>query len=71
MKNINPTLLKLLSFATVAGDILFVLWVLYNGINEGFKGTTIEKLSYITLSVLLLVNAFLIIRNYRQQSKND
>ena len=71
MKDMNPTLIKLLSFATVAGDILFVLWVLYNGINEGFKGTTIEKLSYFTLSVLLMVNAFIIIRTYRHQSKND
>lgn len=54
--------IELLSWAAVAGNILFVLWILYNGINESFQGTTIEKVSYIALMGLLAVNAFLLIR---------
>jgi hypothetical protein len=64
----KSTFVKLLSFAAIAGNILFVLWIIYNGIDEGFQGTKVEKFSYVTLSVLLAVNAFLIIRNYRQQN---
>ena len=62
MKKEQSPLVQLLSFAAVAGNILFVLWILYNGINEGFQGTAIEKISYITLMGLLAVNAFLLIR---------
>jgi len=54
--------LNYLTFLAVAGNILFVLWIFYNGINEGFAGTTVEKFSYIALMGLLLVNAFLLVK---------
>ena len=66
MKNEKSPLTELLSMAAIAGNILFVLWILYNGINESFQGTTIEKISYISLMGLLIVNAYLLIRNRRQ-----
>ena len=66
MKNEKTPLTEMLSLLAIAGNILFVLWILYNGINESFQGTTIEKISYITLMVLLAVNALLLIRNRRQ-----
>lgn len=56
-------IIELLSWFAIAGNILFVLWILYNGINEGFQGTTIEKISYIALMGLLTVNVFLLIQN--------
>ena len=40
-KEKSPTI-ELLSLLAIAGNILFVLWILYNGINESFHGTTIE-----------------------------
>lgn len=61
----------LLSLAAITGNILFAFWILFNGINEGFKGTIIEKFSYITLMGLLAVNAILLIRNRSQQSRID
>ena len=63
-KEKSPTI-ELLSLLAIAGNILFVLWILYNGINESFHGTTIEKISYITLMELLAVNAFLLLRKTR------
>ena len=66
MKNKKSSFTVLLSLAAIAGNILFVLWTLYNGINEGFRGTTIEKISYISLMGLMTVNAFLLIRNRRK-----
>lgn len=68
MKNDKFSLTALLSLAAIAGNIIFTLWILYNGISEGFQGTTIEKLSYVTLMGLLAVNAFLLIHNRRQQN---
>ena len=57
MKKDKSPFTALLSVAAIAGDILFVLWILYNGINEDFQGTTVEKFSYVTLMGLLAVNA--------------
>lgn len=70
MKNDKSPLTELLSLAAIIGNILFALWILYNGINENFQGTTIEKISYVTLMGLLSVNAFLLIRNGRQRNNN-
>jgi len=36
---------NLITGLTVTANILFVLWVLYNGINEGFSGTIPQKIS--------------------------
>jgi hypothetical protein len=71
MKNEKSPIIEMLSFLAIAGNILFVLWILYNGINENFQGTTIEKISYVTLMGLLTVNAFLLIQNRLHQNKNN
>ena len=71
MEKENSPIIELLSWLAIAGNILFVLWILYNGINESFQGTTIEKISYIMLMGLLAVNALLLIRKNRKHSKND
>lgn len=68
MKNKRSPVTEMLSLLAIAGNILFVLWILYNGINESFQGTIIEKVSYVTLMGLLAVNAFLLIRNSRQSN---
>ena len=51
-----------ISLAAIAGNLLFILWILYNGINEGFQANLIEKISYIALMGLLAVNAFLLVK---------
>ena len=57
---------SLLRYVAIAGNIVFVLWILYNGISEGFKGTRLEVLSYVGLVVLLLLNVFLISSRQRK-----
>jgi hypothetical protein len=52
---------KILTLFAVIGNILLILWILYNGINEGFQGKLPEKISYITLMVLLALNSFLLL----------
>lgn len=71
MEKEKSIIIVLLFWFAIAGNILFVLWILYNGINEGFQGTTIEKISYVTLIGLLTVNAFLLIHYRGRQNKND
>ena len=60
-------LIELLSWAAVAGNILLVLWILYNGINAGFQGTLLEKISYFSLMGLLAVNTILLLDGGRKK----
>ena len=64
MKN-NPILSALRCLA-LSCNILFILWILYNGINEGFEGTIPEKLSYIGLMILLAMNSILLLNREKQ-----
>lgn len=41
----------------IAGNILFILWITYNGIDSGFSGTIIQKLSYVSLVTLLTLSS--------------
>jgi len=60
MKNIS--LYSLFKYLAIAGNVLFILWVTYNGIDEGFSGTLPEKASYVSLMLLLVLNMVLILR---------
>lgn len=46
-------------YAIIASNIVFILWVLLNGINEGFRGTLTEKFIYIGLMGLLAFDSIL------------
>ncbi len=60
MKNIN--LYNLFKYVAIAGNVLFILWVTYNGIDEGFRGTMVQKASYVGLMLLLVLDTVLILR---------
>ena len=66
MEKKKSPFVELLAFAAIAGNILFVLWILYNGMDENFQGTTIEKIASSTLVVLLAVNTLLLIRKIKK-----
>jgi hypothetical protein len=51
---------NLLRFAAIFGNVLFILWITYNGIDEGFKGTPMQVVSYIGLVSLLSLNIVLL-----------
>lgn len=59
--------MKKLSIITIAqaialfGNLFFILWIVYNGIDEGFQGTFSQILSYIGLVVLLTINSMLVL----------
>ena len=56
----NSEVVRILRFIAITGNIVFVLWILRNGINEGFVGTPLEIVSYIGLIILLLLNTLLL-----------
>jgi hypothetical protein len=62
MEKEKSTLVNLLSWSAITDNILFMLWISYNGINEHFKGTIYQKMSYVGLMGLLAINIFLILR---------
>jgi hypothetical protein len=57
--NIKP-LFQPLKYLAVTGNILFILWLLYNGIDEGFRASAYQLMSYIGLTLLLLLNSVLL-----------
>ncbi len=56
----DTSLVKPLKYLALLGNILFVLWMLFNGIDEGFRATPMQLASYIGLTFLLALNSILL-----------
>lgn len=54
---------KLLRHLATIGNVVFILWMLYNGIDEGFKAPRAQIISILTLIILLILNIGLINSN--------
>ncbi len=52
--------IKVLKVLAIAGNGLFILWMLYNGIDEGFRASAYQLASYLGLTLLLLLNSVLL-----------
>ncbi len=63
-------LTKSLTWATIAGNILFILWITFNAVKENFRGTLPEKASYFALMGLLTINTILILRRKKFKLKS-
>lgn len=47
----------------IAGNFLYILWILYNGVDEfSAKVTVVHVTAYIGIIVLLIINIFLLSR---------
>jgi hypothetical protein len=62
----NKTSTALMRSAAIAGNILFVLWMTFNALKEGFSGTIYEKISYAGLICLLALNSYLVLGGGKQ-----
>ena len=49
-----------LRYAAIAGNVLYVLWMLRNGLEVGFRGRPVEVASIAGLIVLLALNTVLL-----------
>lgn len=63
----NKNLSALMRSAAIAGNILFILWMTFNALKEGFSGTIYEKLSYAGLVCLLVLNSYLVLAASKQR----
>jgi len=59
MQKKNPQLL--MRFVAVFGNLLFILWIIYNAIHEGLRGTLSEIVSCLFLICLLALNSYLVL----------
>ncbi len=61
----NFNLNKIARIILILGNLTFLLWIIWNGIDEGAQGVTIIQLaSYLSLMTLLILNIiFLILGN--------
>ena len=62
----------LMRFAAVFGNLLFILWIIYNAIHEGLRGTLPEVISCLFLICLLALNSYLVLTSLdREQMLSD
>lgn len=54
--------MKNLKYLAILGNIAFILWITYNGIDEGFKATPLQLVSYLSLTALLILDSYLLSR---------
>jgi hypothetical protein len=59
----NPESMKSLKYIALVGNTVYILWILRNGIDEGFKGIgTVQAVSLTGLVFLLILNIILLWR---------
>jgi len=52
---------KILRYITLLGNIIFILWILYNGLDEGFQDIgSVQAIALIGLIFLLILNIVLL-----------
>ena len=53
--------MKLVKYVAFAGDILYILWILYNGVDEGFRDIgSVQSIALLGLILLLIINLILL-----------
>jgi hypothetical protein len=62
--------MKLIKLLAIVVNALFILWLLYNAIDSGFKGTLPQKVSSMILIVLLITNCYFLSRAPKTSMKN-
>ncbi|CAN5445387.1 hypothetical protein BH09BAC6_BH09BAC6_26990 [soil metagenome] len=64
----NKNLIAFFRYAAIFGNVIFVLWILFNAMNEAFKATLVEKFSATGLIGLLVLNCYLLLAAGKAQS---
>ena len=52
--------IPLIRYATLIGNGMFILWIVYEAFIENFSGNILEKFEYVVLLILMLLNTFLL-----------
>jgi len=55
--------MRSLKYVALAGDVLFILWIIYNAIDEGFSDAgSVQSIALTGLICLLVLNIWLLYR---------
>ncbi len=55
--------MKQLKYIAIFGNVIYILWIVYNGIDDGFRDIgSIQTISLIGLLVLLILNSVLFLK---------
>jgi hypothetical protein len=60
----KKSLLNLFSWLAIFGNVIFIFWIIYNGLDEGFSAAPVQIASYLGLTLLLLLNTIIIWRKH-------
>jgi hypothetical protein len=53
--------MKPLRYVALAGNVIYILWIIYNGIDEGFRYIgSVQAVSLVGLIILLILNLILL-----------
>jgi hypothetical protein len=58
--------MKYLKYVAIIGNVIYVLWILYNAIDEGFSASLVQAASGLGLVALLALNVILLMRTTRR-----
>jgi hypothetical protein len=53
--------MKYLFKLAIIGNIAYILWITYNGIDDGFSGSAVQIVSYCGIILLLILNSILLV----------
>ena len=53
--------------AALIGNVIFIVWILFNGLDSDWKGTPVEMASAGMLILLLILNSFLLLAARRNR----
>lgn len=62
---IKSRLTLTVSYLAIAGNVLFIFWIMFNAMDKGFKGSLPEKISFFAIIVLLAANAILLLNQIK------
>ncbi len=65
----NKQSISFLRYAAIVGNVLFILWILFNGIREEFKAPLTENFHYVAVMGLLAINTVLLFSRIQQVAK--
>ena len=54
---------RTLGYMAIVGNLIYIFWILHNGLNEGFNNATlVQIISFVGLLILLAIDAVLLSR---------
>jgi hypothetical protein len=61
--NNNSSIYKTIKYLALAGNALYILWILYNAVDSGFQDKPVQIVALTGLLILLILNILLIYNN--------